>query len=247
MSQLAVCSINDCIRYKRNCRDRNTINVDEAPTVLTDIIDKIHCYFLHTYDIGYGLSLDEQRNINNVEEEKKHSNSDLDLVNRNIQQLQKVLLEKRHNNGICSSILKNFQKKNEYKIKQIIDNVLAAPIDDTFYSFGINFKYGYDTEFIDENEKWLAGDISKKYTSLKEELTCNKISVIAMVQFNHECKKAKIHFQSQFCKKTFFRWTEADVFSKRTVLWELSVELLLSLIIYCNFTELQYKFSKTYR
>ena len=65
------CDIENCKIYSRNNRQRETMNIDCGDNKLAmfiDIIDSIHCYFLHSIDCGYRIIqrlavMDEQKNI----------------------------------------------------------------------------------------------------------------------------------------------------------------------------------------
>eukprot|EP01083_Nonionella_stella_P118360 353315_1 len=77
----------------------------------------------------------------------------------------------------------------------------------------------------------------------------NRLSRLNIQQFDSEYKKALIHFNSQYCKqhvKPYYYenyWHEIELCDDYT----LSVEHILALMVYCNYTHLQCEFSKTYR
>eukprot|EP01084_Bolivina_argentea_P033614 62159_1 len=91
-------------------------------------------------------------------------------------------------------------------------------------------------------EERYAGFVQQKYDSLKMDLTSNKISIISMEMFVEEYRKAQSHFNS-FYRKLLQpnEWLVTD--QKK----ELTINHLLSVMIYCNFDQIQYHFSKTYR
>eukprot|EP01084_Bolivina_argentea_P088710 160160_1 len=62
-----------------------------------------------------------------------------------------------------------------------------------------------------------------------------------MEQFNNEYTKSSIKLQSNYCNQNFVEYYS------RKVNWKFSIQHLLSLMIYCNYTELQFELSKTYR
>eukprot|EP01084_Bolivina_argentea_P012107 22685_1 len=76
--QLHSCNINDCKLFARNYRNRDKIkdnnqkrkelyNTNDTDIIsLYQIMDKIHCYYYHTYDIEFR----EKPNINIIEEKK---------------------------------------------------------------------------------------------------------------------------------------------------------------------------------
>eukprot|EP01084_Bolivina_argentea_P128098 226482_1 len=62
-----------------------------------------------------------------------------------------------------------------------------------------------------------------------------------MQQFNTEHRKSQIHFNSKFCRQRYrpFQWYK--------IVRYITIEHILSLIMYTNYDRLQYEFSKTYR
>ncbi len=65
----------------------------------------------------------------------------------------------------------------------------------------------------------------------------NDIATMNVEQFNNEYKKSQIHFNSRHCKN-MVSCNEKIV---------LTLQHVLVLMIYCNYTNLQNQFSKTYR
>eukprot|EP01084_Bolivina_argentea_P268724 456531_1 len=110
-------------------------------------------------------------------------------------------------------------------------NQLLTNNDEKLNIFGYEFIYDADiiVNFMNDYESVI---IQKKYRSFKDELVTNNIITISMYQFNIECMKAKIHWQSYFRKCHYPK---------------LNMECILALSLYCNFDHLQYEFSKTYR
>eukprot|EP01084_Bolivina_argentea_P271050 461074_1 len=106
------------------------------------------------------------------------------------------------------------------------------------YNFGTKFKYNPDHKgfiyFVDVNgAKHTFIFLSKsKYANLKQELTENKLSSINKQQFNNEYNKAMNHYSTPHRKMVYPQLNQSQI---------------LSLMIYTNYDELQYQFSKTYR
>lgn len=104
------------------------------------------------------------------------------------------------------------------------------------FNVGHEFRYEYSEEMYTEDSVC----VSPKFTSLKEELTSNDIYRINMGQFNNECIKARLHYDSEYRKKAI----TTNSLDKQ---WRFLMQHVIVLQIYCNFTDLQYAFSKTYR
>eukprot|EP01084_Bolivina_argentea_P091441 164611_1 len=158
----------------------------------------------------------------------QHSGLNNDQIAR-MQIMDKIHCYIKHFQNHQHVSLNRWQKYNQLFL-QSTDNFWSN--NEHIYCIGYEFKYGYDEEFIYNSSNCI--DVSKKYSSLKTELTKNEISKISLSQFTTELKKATIYYASYYCRKTF----DQRMFN---------LGHLLSLMVYCNYTELQYKFSKTYR
>eukprot|EP01084_Bolivina_argentea_P271726 462436_1 len=130
------------------------------------------------------------------------------------------------------------QKHRHRKLKfisTVIDDEKLDQQQMKMYDFGTLFSY----------EK-----MKNKYKSLKEELTSNETATISLTQFNGELKKAALHFHSVYCQKRLI--PRNDAFDKE---WkklkvqhiEITLEHIFVILIYCNFDDFSFEFSKTYR
>eukprot|EP01083_Nonionella_stella_P070539 188774_1 len=96
------------------------------------------------------------------------------------------------------------------------------------YSAGVSVHYGYENEIVRQD----AIQLHPIFASLKEELTSNSICCLMMEQFNMTLKKAQIHFQSAHRKAHYPL---------------LSLEQILSLMMWCKDTGLSHKYSAEFR
>eukprot|EP01084_Bolivina_argentea_P260171 439261_1 len=240
--QMMRCDIKTCNKLKRNYRDR--MKYHETTHQLRDlnnkmkmeIIDRIHCYYHHSYDLGNRLRKhDPNKYPNNV----KPANVSWDeyFTNKSITELAKSLqAEQKSLKNI--NIARNGRLKKFHNLGQ---QITANKLDkkDKMFHCGYLFQYdpgGITNCFHFNKIKVRSGKmikISPKYSSLKEEVTTNKFCVLTMEQFKMELKKAELHRNSYHCKSNFNHSFET--------------KHILSLMLYCNFTQLQYIFSKTYR
>eukprot|EP01083_Nonionella_stella_P155483 502307_1 len=240
-NQLCHCDISKCKSFERIYRKTSDDNHTSSRSVNGQIIDKIHCYYSHSFDVGYRLRSSEKQYLRNAINDQKHNDDDdafntTYLINTKSIQIQKILKQKR---TVCANNEELNQRMNS-KYNQLFDH-------NKKYDLGIKFKYGYNSEHVIVSK--LEGDkgitfppIVPRYASLKQELTMNGISNITMQQFNDEYTKALLHYNSDFCKQTFVPFTDID-----NTKWTFLSQHVLSMSIYCNYTELQYQFSKTYR
>eukprot|EP01084_Bolivina_argentea_P253001 424867_1 len=229
VNRLGGCNIAQCNRLKRNYRNRtwtcNEMKNMDFDNLFENIMDKMHCYFQHSYDIGNRLTLKDKELINNISCVIDNTQEDDMLekaTNKQLQKTYEILQSKRqHNNIFNQRIQSSYSKFNQ------LDNE---------YSFGFSFKYGYQDENYDSFDY---KSVSKKYDSLKDELTTNTMAILSIKQFNLEYAKAGIHFESFYCKK-MFRVETRDY-------GEINLECILALMVYCNCDQLQCELTKTYR
>eukprot|EP01084_Bolivina_argentea_P177183 306452_1 len=144
---------------------------------------------------------------------------------------------------------KQSQISNRFNLKynqiEHIQPKQRYPDEDNIYCVGYMFFYGYDGE---KRDRIREVRVFPKYQSLKEELIFNDIHSINIQQFNNEYEKAQIYFNSVYCKR-YIKEILEKIYSEDFIATptSLSVEHLLSLMIYTNYDQLQYAFSKTYR
>eukprot|EP01084_Bolivina_argentea_P234148 394201_1 len=105
------------------------------------------------------------------------------------------------------------------------------PIDFQYNPVSDVFSYGQ--EFVYEGKRGYKGSIvNRKFKSIKEELTQNELCRMVMEQVQNELAKAKLHYASIHRKRVF-----------PSVL----CDHLFVVMVYCNYYQLQYIFSSTYR
>eukprot|EP01084_Bolivina_argentea_P151753 264845_1 len=219
------CDDFDCQHFARNYRDRQK---HKSIDYKTQIEDKIHCFYFHGADIAYN-------------EKFKETLEQSDTITDECQLIQTISFDQKMIKRMRQRILNNPQWVRQFDNRnEKFNQPLAADSyqqNNKMYSFGTQFKYGYDNEdkytiYRHENE-WNdhSMKISAKYSSLKDEITHNNISVLTVDQFNEEYKKANIHWCTDYRKNCYPY---------------IPLELIVSLMIYCNHTELQNKFTQTY-
>eukprot|EP01084_Bolivina_argentea_P046537 85711_1 len=213
------CEIENCAMFRRNSRDKQMqqYNLDVNEIAIQQIFDKIHCYYAHCYDTRYRLSVAEQQQLTIP------TTDDLKYK----QELCKILLSKRK---VSKTVVDNQRVNQRYN--QFFAEHKTDDNNNQIYNFGYKFHYGYENE--QAGTKIIYKTVLQKFNSLKEELTWNNLSIVSISQFNAELKKANLHYQSSYRKRNK-NWAT------------ISIQHIVSLMVYCNFTKLQYCFSKTYR
>eukprot|EP01084_Bolivina_argentea_P174910 302942_1 len=249
-NSLGFCDGRHCdILTRRNTSDymSHSSNSNAKKNARFAIICKIHCYYQHCFDVGNKLSIREIRHMQHFcnEDDYECKSFNKYLINTQISMMNKILLSKKEQYKNVNNIL--HQRLMQRYHQMIPDSKsLDESLDDdsnNMYSFGFQFNYGCEFESDDFENPWdrtktlyfpdpKIVHVSAKYRSLKEESLSNNISVMLLQQFEIEYQKAKIHFNS------FYRKQKLPVFK---------IQYILSIMIYCNYTQLQYEFSKTYR
>eukprot|EP01083_Nonionella_stella_P035501 96858_1 len=244
--QLNVCAVTQCCAIDRHYRNRN-VNDDpyehHAPKSANDIkesicqiLDKIHCFYQHSYDMGYRMRRDDSKEANengiHVSEWTENKMKPWTHISK-YHQLQAPMGRQNH----------------------------ASP---KVYSFGQVYLYwsyyrdSYEartqalcTNPTDVLAKWY---VSHKYTDLKDEMINNQTTVLLAEQYQNEHAKALVYLQTRL-GKSFIADLRSNVeylpFDKRRcgIQQGASITLnhLIAVLIYCGYTVLQYEFSKTYR
>eukprot|EP01084_Bolivina_argentea_P300225 517611_1 len=280
-NKLIHCDITKCSGFKRRSyRHRNMhLNTDNdnnelddekrnkedtKDVVYTQIIDNIHCYYNHCFDIGNKLLLKEQMMLNQSDD--VHNGEDQlfseIILNEKLVKMNQILSSKRE---MYQTIYDKSNRSNKYnqlcvnKHKQSPDNIKAETVksNNKLYSFGFVFYYGTQWRHV-HHDKSSGESVKAKYSSLKDELITNNICALSIEQFTAEYQKCLIHYGSEYCKQTFpkslslflHEHDEKHYAVRDTGMLSMDsfqFEYLFSLMIYCNFTSLQCEFSKTYR
>eukprot|EP01084_Bolivina_argentea_P151870 265030_1 len=258
-NMLGKCDILHCHKFRRNRRDRikQTDSEEikqETVSFAEDIMDKIHCTLYHSTDIGYRLNNVERKQI----EETlliNNNNGKMDIEfgsdwskNNQLLQLKKIIISKQQ-------LLKSVNSEGLEKFSSKHDS----------YDFGQCFVYwNYFKEqaniaITDDDDRHACSYIHPKFSCMKEELIKNRFSkiYITMEQWNHEYQKAFLHknsyhFKGMTAKPEKERASYTNPLANSIAFGikegtEISEKHLLAMMFYCNYDQLSYEFSKTYR
>eukprot|EP01084_Bolivina_argentea_P036577 67644_1 len=225
------CNAMDCRILHRDQDAHRTL------TAVEQILHKIHCLFLHSYDIGHTLKSDEQTRIaiDSASTEVAHP-----FYNKN-QEI--ITMQSRLKNKYCVFKTLKTTKDRMHKFNQM-DSLLENMVETQDKKFHFGYKFVYEERKQAQKDVSSSSNNSGKfyikkniihvypqYDTLKTELIQNEISSISIGEYKQEYKKALIYHQSTFIKVTYH---------------DMTIQNILSLMIYCNFTELQHKFTETY-
>eukprot|EP01084_Bolivina_argentea_P042367 78121_1 len=223
VKMINACDITQCTRFKRHYLDRNIQHdIDTNDSVREDIMDKIHCYYNHSQDIGHKLTQKQRDELNNIIEEKKDDDIDSYLFQNNLfLKLREFASKAKTYNILQQNRYSRFVIKH-HNIPFTTESKQEPTVN--VYSYGQKFYYTKNTK------GWK--NVLPRFKSLKEEMLYNTKAVMSSDQFAHENHKAGVHMRSYYCQKYYP---------------EISQRQILALIIYCGYTHLQYEFSKTFR
>eukprot|EP01084_Bolivina_argentea_P094899 170624_1 len=259
------CDVNKCQIFQRNNRQREIQDIgakfsdDKNAKVFIDVLDSIHCYFVHSVDIGY-------RNIQKLKpvhvDNSDNNYLDLEIIalkshlkcTRN--KLEAINAQKRLMNKFMTETVTentgNDEKTNEVQEEQLnieMKNNDAMAVTtgtthtiqktDVHYSFGQRFNYWPDKQFSSRKP------IRQKYDSLKTEITDNNIYCISIKSFNDALNKAEHLVKNSPQIKTMCSISVVDMKMSKGI--PLDISHVMSVIFYTDYDTLSYNFSKTFR
>eukprot|EP01083_Nonionella_stella_P032365 88576_1 len=249
------CDISHCDKMQRNRRDR-TKSVIGGVSFVRDIMDKIHCRFRHSYDMGYRLTKAERKQIEQLQETGDDAKSDHIEDMFNISSLDSALIE-MHKVIVSKKQQINKQFVNNHTFNKFSTIAINKGNYETF-SNGERYVYWDRFRQDEANNRFY---VYPKYESLKEELTKNRRASVTMDQWSLEYQKADTHRQSHVAKKLIANpetavdthWVQSPHPMRNGLALEIAkgekvkTHHLVALLVYCNYTVLSYEFSKTYR
>eukprot|EP01083_Nonionella_stella_P022202 61421_1 len=271
------CDLKLCVPLRRNHRNRHRLrparieknklyfNHDHPQDIsLQQILDKIHCYYFHTFDIGYRHTVKDRNEILQRAQKRPHIDSKSDADDY-------VTL----NGAVCELARDIRSRKRSYENIEGLEEVgkhaqkFVSATDDSYgiglqYKFGVRFfywpYYKDKVAMIDpalSHQQLLVPDsegnllyqlyIEPKFSNIKDELINNSISTISEHQWNVLLHKAKTHAWTEKIRGMLSNVKNAHEIYNLTKGQALSVHHLIAFMVYCNFDTLQREFSKTTR
>eukprot|EP01084_Bolivina_argentea_P265369 449795_1 len=242
--KLSTCDMKTCVALRRNYRDRSKPDSNVKLNANQQILDKIHCYFTHSFDIGNRLTINE----------KRICYGDIKVANDELIEdifIDKLFLNMKQIVSIKMNLCKAEVPLINLRVSKKCDQLVSIKNEQKMFHFGYKFMYGFVGEGNDDDVSVIQSNarVKPKHRSIKEELLCNDISILNLDQFMNEYQKAAIHLNSGYCKRSFASYEQfgGQLNEDYIATWVFSIEYVLSLMVYCNYTDLQYHFSKTFR
>eukprot|EP01083_Nonionella_stella_P296276 1006550_1 len=264
------CVLGQCLLYTRNRRDRSVITPDTLyfndDAMKQELVDRIHCYYFHSFDTGYRLTDKEKKCImdeQDVKQDPNESNDDDKRYDANASRIHKIVKTKRHKNDNISGLTKDVPY-NKFMLDKID---LETKSDDFSYGYRYFYwpYYKNNPDIYDDahqmtkrsghvrpeaNDGYSVGDwfILNKYKNLKAELLMNRVCSIDAKLLLRITRKAACHWKTK--RSRAIKCSREDLFAKCYELkWQQPIQIhhILAMMIYCNFDELQRKFTETFR
>eukprot|EP01084_Bolivina_argentea_P128180 226611_1 len=107
MDKLKTCKVESCIKFQRNNRQREThklslksedekdVDLESGAEYYIETMDTMHCFFVHSFDIGYRVRISE---LNNDDDDEKHEDDDENIElhdDKMLIKLSNILRERR--------------------------------------------------------------------------------------------------------------------------------------------------------
>eukprot|EP01084_Bolivina_argentea_P084624 152977_1 len=236
-----LCDITKCNIYLRNNRERETqLNECNDKHLLTyiNILDSIHCYFVHSVDVGYRI-LHKLDNESVTQVDSIGSDLELSRLKSYLHTKRQKLRQTRgtcrfQNNKFMTQIAQKHEQKVEMKNNNNNDEDQQEN-EDIQYSFGKWFDYWSDSRF------------KAKYQTLKHELLNNKIFTMTQELLEAAFDKAEFLLKhTDKIKRLNCCGDYSDICgikSNRPI----TIDNILSILLYTDYDTLSFKFSSTFR
>eukprot|EP01084_Bolivina_argentea_P271991 462985_1 len=270
MTENIKCNVSNCVFYERNERaprgrnqhDDDTVKIfDKYEIFYADIMDNIHTFFVHGYDMAYRTKIDFD-NIDLDNDSNSYCDKQLTKLKSEIDNKRKEIVRLRgedrmnnnkfvtnmqfdQNNDVTKTI-DTVDNKTEKKDDECDDNNEEINTNETL-SFCFGQRYYYWDRFKNLNKidpfnpgyKYSDWYISKKYQTFKQEI----INELDITEYNEALNKATILLQQSNSLKSK---KSIHLYNIETCM-PLQCPHLMSVIFYTDYSSLCFKFSATFR
>eukprot|EP01084_Bolivina_argentea_P084699 153137_1 len=234
------CKLDKCIGLRRNQRHEKLKNTNG----ITDLMDQIHSYLLHTFDTGCRLTKRERQILNNNNDSHGLFHRINDLLKDRRKRFSNINTTQNpyHHSKFVTHIQENKINANEDDFKQ-------DSISNDVYSLSHRFNYW-------QRDKDLS--VTPIHPNLKEEILNNKIFTLTLNEYEAARNKAERFLKSDKAKSLKFQYANfgsaglirddfrADYYGIKHGS-KIFVHHLTTLILYTDFDLLSYNFSSTFR
>jgi len=186
------------------------------------LVNRIHVFYAHSYDIGYRLTVKEKSKIEESSRSRRNDQRNIKncTFNPEITELRQIMSTKFGNNEVKKIQNRGKSRYNHVQLKGDGNNNGECHNYGTYY-LGVEFIYDDENgEQTAEYENRSVIHVKSKYLCLKEELLRNPFIILTIGQYRNEYRKATGHFQCEFRRKCHP---------------DLQLDHILALMIYANF------------
>eukprot|EP01084_Bolivina_argentea_P039945 73809_1 len=199
------CNITLCKMIQRNNRDRITkygisniyYNIkDDTKIVILQLLDKIHCYFMHSFDFGLKFTKNEINCIYNIENKTEDNNNNNNNNNNNGNSNNTSTKPSRTSNATryIITILVKYQKLNDTQLHQkerheILNELLNINAVELIDNFNITIDESISNNF-ETIYQMILNQINPNQTSSYSSSSCN-ITLCKMIQRNNRDRITK--------------------------------------------------------
>ena len=176
--------------------------MDIVSLCITELFDRMHCYFMHQYDVGSRITPDELNEITNANNyDIKQDSSDDDPLNVDLtlisihnilkdklSKLQQITNSQRYSTN--NKFLSNLSQSKVNKYTPTDDGDGEEKKDDKKGLSTARYSYSFRFNYLDKckdsaqssflNVKYMDLHIPSKYANLKQELMLNEIDNFSM-------------------------------------------------------------------
>eukprot|EP01083_Nonionella_stella_P284916 969894_1 len=276
------CDSSKCMMWRRNNRNRSDVNQQPlAPhshddekqlqavgdLVRQQLVDRIHCYYLHSFDTGKKIRKETRRTrlIQSAKQALEQGFVDTMISGSNaIKSMRdkpalpttndKFIITQHNISTQMDSYNYGYRffywpkYKNSERRFDPVHREYAVRTVVLMNTFSFNHK-GYDHSVPVANVNSSLGEwyIEQKYQSFKEELLGNSICTINIKEWDALYEKALIHQQTTLVQNMSCANKRAAVWYDVQVDSKMCAEHLIAMMVQCNYDTLQFKFKQTYR
>eukprot|EP01084_Bolivina_argentea_P167888 291251_1 len=256
------CDLLKCPIVRRNNRNRL---IETQPLyfgghiVRQQLIDRIHSYYFHSYDIGYKFKQNQLVIHEDSEDCKVQHDDDLD---RTVLSMKEFISSKHKSYSHITELRRLSNVTNKFSMKMYEQKYESE------YSYGYRYFYWehYKNNFATKDDiHFLAGTklgdqpsantgqrlyewyIRKKSSNFKQEMLNNEICGITASFWSQLEQKSKIMVLTEVARKLWCPRQRSAVFYGMKFGQLITQNHLIGMMIYCNSDLLQRKFTATFR
>eukprot|EP01083_Nonionella_stella_P030273 83009_1 len=237
------CDFEKCGKFIRNNRHKETQHIrikDRQIEYYIELLDTIHCYFLHSFDVGFRIkNTDLQHGDKNTCDNESKKDKESTLTPHDVSfMLQNKRCKLQSVRGLNRTQNTKYVTNTNAVVTQSDEKQIENA--DKTYSFGHRYSYWR------EHSKTY---VKPKYKDLYTELVNNSIYKITEQVYKSIVRKANKILSTQYCKGLHAKLDPTMLMRQITCRAGDPVTRahVMSVLFYTDFSDLSYHFSSTFR